>query len=110
MPAVSSSKTERLAAPYEYKRVYTKADLFRGRSFWVYRLPRPAGNTRLGISISSRVIKKATQRNRLKRVIREWARQHPLGSCDIVVVVKKAILPSRSGSIAIRKELSEFFN
>lgn len=52
------------------------------------------GNSRLGIVVSKKNFSKAVVRNRIKRIIREAFRQHPIkvSGLDIVVLVKKTFL------------------
>ncbi len=59
--------------------------------FRVFVLKREDGGpTRLGITVT-RKVGKAVLRNRIKRLVREWFRQrdHGMGSCDLIVVVKR---------------------
>lgn len=68
---------------------------------------------RIGISVGRKKIKKATDRNRVKRIIRSWfsqiAESRPRKGYDAVIVVKKAVAGGRSGSVEMRKELSSLF-
>lgn len=56
-------------------------------------------NARLGLVVPKRVVRMATERNRVKRTIREWfrtnAREFP--SIDVVVVIRSR--PARGGDI-----------
>jgi ribonuclease P protein component len=106
MAVTPPGKTERLATTCEYKRVYTKAPPLKGKSIWVYRLKTDTNNSRIGISISRSILKKATARNRLKRVIREWFKKNMAGGYDIVVVLKRPTETTRAGSRLVREELS----
>jgi len=60
--------------------------------FRVFVLRREDGGaTRLGITVT-RKVGKAVFRNRIKRLVREWFRDrdHGMGSCDLIVVAKRA--------------------
>ncbi len=46
------------------------------------------GHPRLGLCVSRRVSKKAVERNRIKRAIRESFRRYALADLDMVVVCK----------------------
>ena len=74
----------------DFGRVFDMASRSRDRLFTVlYR--RGAGtDARLGMAIAKKHCRKATARNRLKRVIRESFRhhQHELAGIDIVVLNK----------------------
>lgn len=49
------------------------------------------GRPRIGFIVAKKQVRTAVQRNRIKRVIREYfrARAHSLPACDIVVLVRK---------------------
>ena len=51
---------------------------------------RDEGQTRLGITVT-RKVGRAVQRNRIKRLVREWfrGRRDRMGSCDLVVIAKQ---------------------
>jgi len=65
----------------------------------------------LGVTVSKRISKKATERNWYKRVIKEWFWQRafftPTGFGDIVIVVNKAACTTSQGSAKLRKELAQ---
>lgn len=58
--------------------------------FACHLAPNGRGHARLGMVVSRKVSKKAVQRNRIKRAIRESFRRHrhQLGATDYVVVAK----------------------
>jgi len=62
----------RLSSPTVFKQVYQRGRRHRtaGLTWWVMSQP-PANHTRLGVVVSSRVAKRATERNLYKR--RLWA-------------------------------------
>ncbi len=60
----------------------------------IHRLPNSEGYDRLGIIVSKRIIAKATDRNRIKRYIREAFRigiKANVNSWDIVVRLRKQV-------------------
>ena len=87
----------RLLKARDYERVFNGARKSSGQAFTV--LARPSGRQlpRLGLAIPRKQIKKAVQRNRIKRVIRESFRhnQQLLRGLDVVVVAKHGI-PAKS--------------
>ncbi|NQT95640.1 MAG: ribonuclease P protein component [Candidatus Omnitrophica bacterium] len=105
------AKLARLKKTSEYRRVYKSGKLFKNGPLWAYFLPAPGEQISTGVSVSSRIIRKATERNRLKRVIKEslkrCAEDYKTGGCDIVVVVKKNILSNRAGSLLTRATISK---
>lgn len=100
----------RLTKNYQYRRVYREGRLVRGNSLWFYLLPTIDGQVKIGVSISRRIIKKTTVRNKLSRAIKEWFRQHRSNSgedsYEAVVVLKKDTPPARANLKLIREELS----
>ena len=67
------------------------------------------GHPRIGLAVSRRVSKKAVERNRVKRIVRESFRrhQHQLGAVDYVMIAKigAAGQPNR----ALRAELDNLW-
>ncbi|MEO1203103.1 MAG: ribonuclease P protein component [Pseudomonadota bacterium] len=84
--------TSRLKDAASYGRVFKKARRSRDKWFTVLCRRRPVGPARLGLAISKKHCKRATGRNRIKRVIRESFRrsQRSLSGLDIVVINQPA--------------------
>ena len=84
-------KTVRLLASNDYSPVFADAH-FRMSSaeFLVLASNTRGAKARLGIVVAKKQVRLATERNRLKRVIRESFRhhQHELPNLDIVVLVR----------------------
>jgi ribonuclease P protein component len=62
---------------------------------------------RLGISIAKRLVPRATDRNRLKRLIRESFRLHAMTLNSIDIIVQCADVPTTIRNIALRERLSK---
>ena len=67
-------RSARLKRSADFRRVTGRGKRISRRAFVLIRLPSQA-NTRLGVTVSRRV-GNAVVRNRVKRRIREWYRQH----------------------------------
>ena len=81
--------------PGDYQRVFQQSTRLSGRYLTV--LVRPAAGSpapaRLGLAVSKKQLKRAVDRNRAKRLIRESFRHHRslLAGLDIVVMVRHPI-------------------
>ncbi|MEL7185850.1 MAG: ribonuclease P protein component [Pseudomonadota bacterium] len=82
------TKSNRLLDAAAYGRVFEKATRSRDKLFTVLCRPNNDAVARLGLAISKKHCRRATARNRLKRLIRESFRHHQdeLGGLDIVVL------------------------
>lgn len=81
----------RLKSAAEFKQVFRCAKRYSTQYITIYSCPNNLGFPRLGLSISKKHIRNATDRNRIKRVARETFRlnQIRLGNKDLVVVAYK---------------------
>lgn len=88
----SFPRTSRLTNKHEYSFVFADASAFHCKAFTVLVRPGQADNARLGQVVAKKVSKKAVDRNRIKRIIRDSFRrhQHELDNHDIVVLAKPA--------------------
>jgi ribonuclease P protein component len=84
-------RLHRLKSAMEFKQVWRSAKRFSTQYITIYSCPNNLGFSRLGLSISKKHIRNATDRNRIKRVARETFRlnQTRLGNKDMVVVAYK---------------------
>ena len=80
----------RLLAPPQFRAVFANGEKFVSRGFVVIAAPSTAGRSRLGLALAKRRLKRAVDRNRVKRVVRESFRchQHGLASVDIVILAR----------------------
>lgn len=84
----------RLRTASEYGQVFRNAIGVGDACFRVLARPNGLAFSRLGLAVSRKVDKRAVQRNRIKRVIREQFRTHQTwlastGGLDIVVVARQ---------------------
>ncbi|MFA5143190.1 MAG: ribonuclease P protein component [Candidatus Omnitrophota bacterium] len=91
-PDETFPKKEHLLKSKEFSRVYKKGLSGRMAGVILYCLANDLGYSRLGFSIGSGNIKRATSRNRIRRLFREAYRKNKdkiKTGFDIVVIVKK---------------------
>ena len=86
------SKQKRLLKPAEFQRVFAQANLKAStRNLLLLAAPNNLKHARVGFTISKKQVRLAVQRNRIKRIIREYFRLHcdEMPSIDIIVLAKK---------------------
>ncbi len=81
----------RLKTPADYKRVFAHPVKASDKYFTLLAIRNPLDHPRLGLAIAKKTIKRAVDRNKLKRMARENFRlqQHTLTALDIVVLARK---------------------
>ncbi len=91
-PPAPFGRASRLLDGKSFAAVFECKRRLHGGSFTLYVAANALGYPRLGLAVSKRVSKKAVQRNRIKRIVRESFRRHPakIGGVDCVVVAKPA--------------------
>lgn len=87
-------RSHRLCRQADYRNVFDNPQKHSTRFFTILYRPNGLSHARLGLAIPKKTIKRAVDRNLLKRQIREGfrLRQHVLGSFDIVVLVKRQVV------------------
>lgn len=81
----------RLKKPAEFKKVFAKPVKSSDQYFTLLAIKNDFDYPRLGLAIAKKNIRKAVQRNVIKRTVRENFRikQHDLGNIDIVVLARR---------------------
>ena len=81
------ARRHRLTKTDEFSSVFGFRRAVRGQLLMLHFLPKPEGEARLGLVVGKKQLKKAVDRNTLKRVIREQFRhcRHELPAADLVV-------------------------
>jgi ribonuclease P protein component len=86
---------ERIRKRQDYQRIYDQGVRRHSQRFTIILCPSPTGIRRMGMTVS-RKVGNAVQRNRVKRLLREFFRLNKSrlpASQDIVIIAKKGILP-----------------
>jgi ribonuclease P protein component len=84
------SKAARLRHRQDFLRAQAQGKRLHTRHFGVTLAPMAEGHPRLGL-VATRRLGKAVQRNRVKRLLREFFRRHQTGlpAFDLVIMAKK---------------------
>lgn len=88
------SKEERLRKDREFREVFDHGRSLGGSTVAFYFLPNQVGFPRAGFIVSKKVSKRAVDRNRARRLMREVFRlnKHRLGPYDLIFIARKGIL------------------
>ena len=110
------SRHHRIVSASHYRSVFNNRKRVGGRFFTIHQLPNDAGMHRLGLAVSRKVSKRAVERNRIKRQIRESFREYrnvdkPVGRqsrCkDMVVVARSSARGAENAEL--RRELDRLW-
>jgi len=91
----------RLLTPAQFKSVFTKPIKASSAEITLLAVANCEQHPRLGLTVAKRYVKKAHQRNKIKRIIRDSFRlhQHDLPSVDIVVLVRSGVLDMENAEL-----------
>ncbi|MDG4475235.1 ribonuclease P protein component [Thiovibrio frasassiensis] len=109
MRAHPLSKDMLLVKSWQYKKVYDQGKRLRGQNFSLIYVPNHTAGNRVGISVHG--VRQAVQRNRIKRIIREFFRHNPAfiePFSDVVFAVRLGFIPDspREVEVAVRTLLA----
>lgn len=91
MPAAGLPREARLRRAGDFAALRHVSGRFGGRCFHLRYRGNELGHARLGLAISKRVSKRAVERNRIKRLLRESFRRvrHQLPAVDVMVMARE---------------------
>lgn len=110
----SFPRTARLLKPQQFKAVFAASKRVVGRYFVVLYAASPAldgpAQARLGMAIAKKNIRRAVNRNRVRRLIRETFRHASprLPAVDIVVLARSQT--GQAESCVLRKEIEQLLD
>ena len=87
LPSAALPRVARLRRPADFAALRSSSGRLGGRCFHLRYAPNAWGHARLGLAISKRVSKRAVERNRIKRLVRESFRHIRLQLPDVDVMV-----------------------
>lgn len=88
----SFKKEQRLKKRAEYDHVFHHGHKIITAAFIAYHLKNKCDKARLGLALSKKAIKHASNRNQMKRFIRESFRYEKLPSVDVVFIARHELL------------------
>ena len=94
--------SHRLRSPAQFKRAYAQGKRLANEHFTVSVVPNELTWPRLGMSIAARNLRRAVDRNRKRRLIRESFRMHRSGlpCVDLVVGARTSVIGVDNASLA----------
>ena len=84
------TRQQRLVQSVDFERVFHKPERRSDKYFTILYISNDQDAGRLGLAIAKKRVKRATDRNRIKRIVRESFRHHqiPLSGKDIIVLAQ----------------------
>ena len=84
-------KAQRLLKKIDYDHVFEKAKKIVTTEFIILFRENNLGYARLGLALSKKMIAKAHDRNRIKRLLREGFRQTRLPAVDLIFLARQSV-------------------
>ena len=82
------TKIMRLNNPQDFKRCFLSRKIIKNAAFTLHYSKNESQTARLGVNIAKKKIKKAVDRNKIKRAAREAFRTRHFKGIDIVLILK----------------------
>lgn len=98
----SFNKTQRLLKKKDYDYVFEKAKKIATNEFVVLYRHNELGYARLGLALSKKMIAKAHDRNRIKRLLREGFRHTQLPAIDLIFLARRGIAKQTNSEITLK--------
>lgn len=88
------TRSVRLTRPAEFQRVFQQGKRFFEGEFNARAVSNDVGHPRLGMAIAKKALRRAHERNRIRRLVRESFRQHygGLPPVDLVLTCRSDVL------------------
>ncbi|MGL4712937.1 MAG: ribonuclease P protein component [Shewanella sp.] len=101
MTSYTFSRELRLLTPAQFKSVFSNPIKASSAEITLLAIPNSEQYPRMGLTVAKRYVKRANQRNRIKRVIRDSFRlnQHDIPHLDIVVLVRNGVMEMENAEI-----------
>ena len=99
------SRAMRMNNPRDFSRVFRQAKRTGGGGLTILTVENSVGHPRLGLAIAKKHLKLASERNRLKRIIRTSFRQHQPAFANIDIVVLSRLDVNKRNSTQIWEAL-----
>lgn len=96
------SKTRRLLKKADYDHVFEQAKKIVTPEYIVLYRANTLGEARLGLALSKKMIPKAHDRNRMKRLIRETFRTNRLPAIDLIFLARHGVAKVENKTIITR--------
>ena len=90
-----------MLTPAQFKSVFSNPIKASSAEITLLAIPNTEQHPRMGLTVAKRFVKRANQRNRIKRVIRDSFRlnQHDIPHLDIVVRVRNGVMEMENAEI-----------
>ncbi|MGL4448780.1 ribonuclease P protein component [Shewanella sp.] len=101
MTSYTFTRELRLLTPAQFKTVFSNPIKASSAEITLLAIPNSEQHPRLGLTVAKRYVKRANQRNRIKRIIRDSFRlqQHNIPHLDIVVLVRNGVMEMENAEI-----------
>ncbi|MDO6619084.1 MULTISPECIES: ribonuclease P protein component [unclassified Shewanella] len=101
MTSYAFTRELRLLTPAQFKSVFSNPIKASSAEITLLAIPNSEQHPRIGLTVAKRFVKNASDRNRIKRVIRTNFRlhQHDIPDLDIVVLVRNGVVDMENADL-----------